>query len=157
MANYVFNIAKGRMAEFMDRVDSNDPTNAAFIIVPLSASGTEAQGQDFDDLAAVLADANFTEITTGGWGRITHVDTNVASAATNVNDTTNLMQIDMDDVAFGTITSGTTTGVLICYDSDTGAGTDANIIPISHHDFAATGNGSTITATIPATGFITAA
>lgn len=155
MANYIFNLAKGRHAEFMDRVNSNDPTNAAFIAVPLSASGTEAQGQDFNDLAAVLADANFTEITTGGWSRITLVDTDVDSAANLVDDTNNLMQTDVADIAFGTITSGTTTGILICYDSDTTSGTDANIIPVSHHDFAVTGNGSTVTATVPASGFIT--
>lgn len=157
MANYVFNLAKGRHAEFMERIDANDPTNSAFIAVPLSASGSEAQGQDFNDLAAVLADANFTEISTGGWGRVTLTDTDVQNAATMVDDTGNQMQTDVADIAFGTITSGTTTGILICYDSDTTAGTDSNIIPVSHHDFAVTGNGSTVTATVPATGFITSA
>lgn len=37
MANFVFNIAKGRVAEFFNRVDSNDPANSAIILVPLSA------------------------------------------------------------------------------------------------------------------------
>lgn len=57
MANFMFNIAKGRVAEFFNRVDSNDPTNSAIILVPLSASDTEANLQDLDDLAAVLAAA----------------------------------------------------------------------------------------------------
>ena len=154
MANYVFNIAKGRMVEFQNRVDQNDPTNAIFIAVPLSASGTEAQGQDLDDLAAVLADPNFTELTTAEWARISFVDTAVPAIA--VDDPGNLFGMDLDNVAFGVVNSGgPSTGILICYDSDSGAGTDANIIPISHHDFVATGVGTTITATIPVGGAVT--
>lgn len=37
-----------------------------------------------------------------------------------------------------------TTGLLVCYDPDTTAGTDANIIPISHHDFAVTADGNDV-------------
>jgi hypothetical protein len=152
VADYVFNIAKGRMAEFMDRVNSNDPATACFKAIPLSASGSEAAGQDLDTVALVLADAAFTEITTGSWARVQMVDTNVAAASATVNDTDNRMETDMDDIAFGTITSGTATGILICYGIE--AGVDSALIPISHHDFAATGVGTTITATIPATGFV---
>ena len=35
MADFVFNIAKGRVAELYNRVDSNDPANSAIIIVPV--------------------------------------------------------------------------------------------------------------------------
>lgn len=68
---FVFNISKGRQAEFFNRVDSNDPANSAIILVPLNVGGTAAQGRDFDDLAAVLADVNFDEVTTNGWARKT--------------------------------------------------------------------------------------
>ena len=33
MADFVFNIAKGRVAEFYNRVDTNDPANSALVIV----------------------------------------------------------------------------------------------------------------------------
>lgn len=39
MANIVFNIAKGRPVELYNRVKNSDPTNAAFILVPLETSG----------------------------------------------------------------------------------------------------------------------
>ena len=152
MADYAFNIAKGKIAEWTYRVNNNDPTNSALIWVPLSASGTEAQGQDFDTLALVLADANFTELTTGSWGRVTHTDSDIP-ADPAANDTDNRMESDSADVEFGTVTSGTTTGILLCYDSDTTSGTDTNIIPMIHFAFVATGVGTTVTATIPSTGF----
>jgi hypothetical protein len=49
VANYVFNIAKGRVVEFFNRVDSNDPANSAIILVPCSASDSEANAQDADE------------------------------------------------------------------------------------------------------------
>ena len=32
MADFVFNLSKGRVAEFFNRVDSNDPANSAIIV-----------------------------------------------------------------------------------------------------------------------------
>ena len=36
MANIVFNIAKGRVIEFYNRVESNDPASSALILIPQS-------------------------------------------------------------------------------------------------------------------------
>jgi hypothetical protein len=41
----------------------------------------------------------------------------------------------------------------VCYDSDTAAGTDANIVPLTQHDFVLVPDGSDITASIAAAGF----
>ena len=38
MADQIFNIAKGRVAELYNRVDSNDPTNSALIILILATA-----------------------------------------------------------------------------------------------------------------------
>lgn len=144
MANFVFNIAKGQVAELYNRVESNDPAASALILVPLSASGTEAQGQDFDDLAAVLGDANFTEQAAGGWVRKTLTDAELAAfpAPDDVNDR---FAVQVPEVTWTGPTAGNdTTGLLICYDPDTGAGTDANIIPLSHHDFVVTADGNDV-------------
>ena len=73
MADLVFNIAKGRVAELYNRVDSNDPANSALIIVPIDRGATtDATFRDHDTLAAVLAAS--TERTTGGWNRKTLTD-----------------------------------------------------------------------------------
>ena len=56
MADIVFNIAKGRVAELYNRVDSNDPANSALVIVPVDvAAVTDATLRDFDTLAAITA------------------------------------------------------------------------------------------------------
>lgn len=40
------------------------------------------------------------------------------------------------------------TDLLFCYDSDTTAGTDANIVPLTCHPFAITPDGSDVTAAV---------
>ena len=41
MANFVYNIALGRVAEFYNRVKTDDPPNSALVIVVLSQTGIE--------------------------------------------------------------------------------------------------------------------
>lgn len=142
MANFVLNQSKGRAVEFYHRVENNDPAASALILVPLSASGTEAQGQDYDDLAALLGDANFTEAGVA-WGRKTLTDAELAAPAPN--DTDNRYDIAVPQVTWTAVAAGNdTTGLLVCYDADTAAGTDANIIVISHHDFVVTTDGNDV-------------
>jgi len=144
VADFVFNIAKGRVVEYYNRVESDDPTNSALILVPLSASGTEAQGQDLDTLAAVEADGNFAEQVGGGWVRKTLTATELA-ALPSPNDTDNRYDIQVPEVTWTGPTAGSnTTGLLVCYDRDTTAGTDANIIPLTHHTFAVTADGNDV-------------
>lgn len=144
MANFVFNISKGRVVEFYNRAENNDPTNSALILVPLSASGTEAQGQDLDDLAAVEADANFAERTTGSWVRKTLESAQLASLP-SPDDTNNRYDVSVPSVTWTTPAAGNnTTGLLVCYDSDTTAGTDSAILPCTHHDFAVTTDGNDV-------------
>ena len=69
MANQVFNIALGRMAEFYNRVDSNDPTNAALIVIAWVSTATDAVIKDLDDVAAVESDANTAEATNTNYAR----------------------------------------------------------------------------------------
>lgn len=141
MANFVFNIAKGRVVEFFNRVQSNDPANSAIILVPCSASDTEANAQDADTLTAALATA-INEQTTS-WTRKTLTDADLSAIA--VDDTNNRFPATLPSVTWtGPTTGNDTTGLLICYDGDTTAGTDANIIPLVHCDFAVTADGNDV-------------
>jgi hypothetical protein len=144
VANFCFNIAKGRVVEFYNRAENNDPANSALILVPLSASGTEAQGQDADDLAAVEALAQFAEITTNNWVRKALESAQLA-ALPAPDDTNNWYAVQVPSVTWTAPTAGgNTTGLLVCYDSDTTAGTDSNIIPLTHHDFVVTADGNDV-------------
>jgi len=159
MADIVFNIAKGRVAELVGRVDANDPANAVLVIVPVDVGATtDATIKDFDTLAACLA-GGCTERSTGGWGRKTLTDSDIAitwGSTPTPDDTNDRMDIDIPDQTWTTVTAGAVTDLIICYDSDSTGGTDSNIIPLTLHDFAITPDGSDVVAVINASGFFRA-
>jgi hypothetical protein len=143
LADYVFNIAKGRVVEFYNRVENNDPTASALILIPLSAQGSEAEAQDYDTVAAVLGGTS-DEQTGGGWVRKTLTDTELA-ALPAPDDTNNRYAVPVPAVTWTTPTAGNnTTGLLIAYDADTAAGTDANLIPLTSHTFTVTTDGNNV-------------
>ena len=150
MADFVFNTAKGRVAEFYNRVDSNDPANSALVIVAAVAGSTDAALKDLDTLAAVLAAT--AEATNSGYARKVLTDADLAAfAADNTNDRVDL---DFADQTWTAVAAGSNWARLyICYDSDTTAGTDSNIIPLTSHDFVVTPDGSDIVAQLAAAGF----
>lgn len=153
MANFVFNIAKGRVAELYNRVDSNDPANSALIIVVLATSGLESDATliDKDDLAAVVSGTT-NEVTNSGYARKVITDADIAAFAPD--DTNDRVDLVIADQTWTAVAAGDGwSKLLVCYDSDTTAGTDANIIPLTAHDFVITPDGSDITADVPAAGF----
>lgn len=146
MADIVFNISKGRVAELYNRVDSNDPANSAIIVVPVDVGATtDATIKDFATLAAVTA-GGVTERTTGGWNRKTLTDADLS--AMTVDNTNDRMPLDTADLTWTAVSAGAVTDLIFCYDSDTTGGTDANIVPMTMHDFAITPDGSDVTATV---------
>lgn len=154
MSDFAFNIAKGRAVELYNRVDSNDPANSALIIVPIDAGAvTDATMRDVDTLSALLG--LVTERTTGGWNRKTLTDSDLA--APSPDDTNDRFDIDIPDQTWTGVSAGAVTDLIVCYDNDTTGGTDANLVPISCHDFAITPDGSDVVAQIAAAGFYRAA
>jgi hypothetical protein len=153
MANFTFNVALGREVEYYQRVDGNDPAASALIGVVLRLALIESDTilKDYDTLSAILAAAN-DEATNSGYARKTWTDADLtAYSVDDANDRTQLFL--PTPITFATIGSGDTWAkLLVCYDNDTGAGTDANIIPITAHDLLFQGsyvvpNGTNITIT----------
>ena len=142
MANIVFNIAKGRVAELYNRVKSNDPANSAIIIVPIETSGLEADSTliDVDTLAAVIAGAT-NEQTTMGRKTLTDSDLAAFPAPDDGNDR---MDLSLPTVTWTAASGNAISKLLVCYDSDTTGGTDSNIIPLTMFDFAQTPSGADI-------------
>ena len=85
MADGVFNVAKGKVNEYHDRVDNNDPANSAIIVVLLQVAEADATLQDYATLSALLAGAN-TECTFTNYARkvITDTATSLSVAVLNV-------------------------------------------------------------------------
>lgn len=153
MADFVFNVAKGRVAELANRVKSNDPANSALVVVVLATSGLESDAtlMDKDTLADVVSGTT-NEVTNTNYARIVLTDADLSAIA--ADDTNDRMDIDIPDPAWTSVAAGDGwSKILICYDSDTTGGTDANIIPLTCHDFVVTPDGSNITAQVPAAGF----
>src|SRR3990167_4211884 len=142
MANIVFNIAKGRVVEYYNRVENNDPAASALILVPIETTGleTDAVLSDKDDLAAVLSGTTNEQTTMGR-----KILTDVELAALPAPDDTN----DRYDVSLPTVTWTAATGsaiskILVAYDADTAVGGDVNIIPLTMFDASVTPDGSDI-------------
>jgi hypothetical protein len=155
MANQIFNIALGRVAELYNRVDTNDPANSALIIVLLASTGieTDAVLKDKDDLAAVVSGTT-NEATNTGYARKVLTDADIVAFAPD--DTNDRVDLDIPDQTWTAVANDGTGAIgdlLVCYDSDTTAGTDANIVPLTMHDFAVTPDGSDVTAQIASAGF----
>lgn len=131
MASIQTNISKGREVEFYNRVDTNDPTNSALIMLVLASGSTDGISglPDFDTVAAILA-GGYTEVTNTGYARKTLTDADLSAFA--VDDTNNRILLTLPLQTFSTISAGDTWDiVVVAYDSDSTSGTDSNLIPIT--------------------------
>lgn len=145
MADIIANIAKGRHGYYAGLPGSSD----ALIAVPLETSGLESDAtlRDYDTLDAILSAAN-NEQTTMGRKTLT----GVTSA---VNDSSDTWVVDADNVIWTAATGNAVSKLVVCYDPDTGSGTDADLIPLYFFDFAVTPAGGDITAAFHASGLAT--
>lgn len=153
MADFVFNIAKGKVAEYAARVLANDPADSALIVIVLETTGLEADATllDYDTLADLTAGGS-TEPENSGYVR-----KEITAPTVTVDDTNNRTDVDIADQTWSAVAAGDGwSKLVVCYDPDTTGGTDATIIPLVCLDFAVTPDGSDITAQFNAAGFFRA-
>ena len=148
MANFVYNQGLGKGAEWGARINANDPTNSVFIIEAIATTATDATLKDLDDFAAIEADANTAEVTQSGYARKTIND--ASGMTVTIDDTNDRTDVDTADQTWTAVASGGSawTDLVFGYDSDSTAGTDSGVKPLTQNDFAITTDGSDITATI---------
>lgn len=142
MANIVFNIAKGRAIELHDRVESNDPSTSALILIPIETSGLEADSVliDADTVAAVLAGTTNEQTT---MGRKVLTDAELASIPAPV-DASDYNERSLPTTVWTGATGNPISKILVALDLNTGAGTDSDLIPLTMFDFAQTPSGADI-------------
>lgn len=123
-AAFNFNIAKGKIAYYASLPAASD----ALILVWVKNTGLESDAtlKDYDTLAAILAASN-DECDFTGYTRRT-----LASVTVTVDDSADKVVIDSADPASytNTGTAQVAGAAIVCYDPDTGAGTDADLIPL---------------------------
>ncbi|GGQ38586.1 hypothetical protein ACFFKE_32410 [Streptomyces mutabilis] len=144
MADLVTNLGKGRHVYYAAQAQAGTG-GAVMRAVVLEAAGLEADDalQDYDTLAALLAGAS-NEQTTMGRKALTGV-------TVTVDDAGNKASWTAGDLVWTDATGNATGKIVICYDP-TGAGTDADLLPLTLHDFAVTPDGTSITASVGADG-----
>lgn len=156
MADFVFNIAKGSVAAYYKNIDGNTPANSAFIVLVLATAGIEADAvlKDVDTVTALVAGAT-NEVTNSGYARKTITDVDLTAFAPD--DTNDRVDLDIPDQTWTAVAAGDGfNDFVVAYDSDTTAGTDANVEPCTQHDFVVVPDGSDITAQIAVAGFFRA-
>lgn len=149
MANQVLNISKGRFVEFATRVNANDPTNSVFVIDLLATTGLEADSVllDKDDFGALVSGT--TNFATGtGWARKSLDQT--GGITITVDDTNDRTDVDIPDQTWTAVADAAddVSRLASGYDNDSTAGTDANIVPMSTHDFIIQPDGSDVVAQV---------
>ncbi len=152
MADQVFNVGLGRVVEWARRVDGNDPVNSAFHVEVITAAESDAVLKDKTDLANLVVGATLIVTNTG------YVDKQITASITFGPDQAgDKADVDFPDITWSAISAGVGwEDMVVCYDSDTTGGTDANIELATMHDFVVTPDGSDITAQLNVSGFFRA-
>jgi len=156
MANLVFVRGAGRGTEWAERVEASDPTNAVLVIAVIATAGVESD-------AVLRIKDTFSDIVSGTTNWVTNAGysqkTDDGATITVTYDDTNFrVDVDIQDQTWTGVGAGDGwNDVVTGYDSDSTAGGDAHILPLSLHDFVVTPDGSDITAQIAAAGFYRAA
>lgn len=140
MANIVFNIAKGRIAELYARVENNDPATATLVLIPLETSGLEADATlvDVDTVTALLAGTTNEQAT---MGRKTLTDTELATVPAPV-DASDWNELSLPTVTWSAATGNAISKIVVCYYPASGG--DGTMIPLTMFDFAQTPSGADI-------------
>lgn len=141
MTDQVFNIAKGAFAEMFRDGSGNG------IVLLLKVVQADATLVDHDDLGALLAAAN-TECVFTNYARKTGI-----TGTITVDDANERVDVDIPDQTWSNAGNGVNENILKLLVAYENAAADATRIPLTHHDFTVTTDGSSITAQFNAAGF----
>lgn len=145
MADGVFNISKGAVAEKV-----RDDGSALGVLLLESA---EADGdlEDHDELDALLTAAGNTEAAFTNYARKTGI-----TGSITVDDSNDRTDVDIPDQTWSSAggASNETLAKLIVFIEESAS--DSGRVPLTHHDFTPTTDGSDLTAQIASAGFFRA-
>ncbi len=145
MANGVFNIAKGAVAEKI-----RDSASACIILL-LKVNETESALIDRATIAAITGASN-TEADFTNYARKTGLTGTVT--VDNTNDRVDVDIADQTWTSAGGASNNTLTKAIVAYEE---SASDSGRVPLTMHDFAVTTDGSDLTLQVNAAGFFRAA
>lgn len=141
MADFVFNAAKGRVAEKVADSAAN------LLMLLLSTAEADATMKDYDTVAALLAGTP-VEVADASYSRKTGL-----TGTVTVDDTNDRVDVDVPDQTWTALAGPDPVDLVIAYED---SASDAGRIPCTCHDFAVTSDGSDVTAQVNAAGFFRA-
>lgn len=157
MGNKVCNGAKGKVRYYAQTPAANDAIKALL----LKSAGLEADDalEDYRTVQAMLAASN-DECDFTNYARKT-----LAAITDTITDATNRWDSDANDLAWAAAGNAATVAgsglgnnvigkLVIYYDPDTTASSDANNIPLAVYDFVASTDGNELDATLAAAGWV---
>jgi hypothetical protein len=154
VADYIFNIAKGRFNELISRLKAGTDANARLYLIPMTTDAAQATAIDVDDFAALIT-AGAVERTTGGWNRKTIAAADISAMAPD--DTNDRFNTDMIDQTWTAVAAANNVvSLILCYASVL-TPTNAQMTPLAHYDFAITTDGTDVVAVMNAAGVLQAA
>ena len=147
MANGVFNIARGKVGYYLDDAMGLSGGNSKLVIFVLSLVEADDTLNNYDDWAAVLAGSN-SEADATNYAKI---EIAAAGVTYTVDDSGNTAKVVIDaDQTWTSVANDDSNGdwnkLIVAWDGDSTAGTNADIVPLTYHDFTVTPNGGNITA-----------
>jgi hypothetical protein len=151
MANLVFVRSSGRVTEFAERVNGNDPANSVFEVAVLATTGIESDAvlRIKDDFASLVSGTT-NYVTNSGYA-VKVLDNATGGITVTYDDTNFRTDVDIPDQTWTAVAAGDGwNDVVTGYDPDSTAGTttDSSVLPMTLHDFVLTPDGSDITAQV---------
>jgi len=146
MADQVFNISKGALMEKVRDASTN------VILLLLKANEAETALVDHADVAALLAAGGNTEADFTNYARKIGITGTIT--VDNTNDRVDLDIPDQIFTAAGGAANNALAKAITAYEE---SASDAGRVPMTHHDFAATTDGSDLTLQVNAAGIARAA
>lgn len=141
MADFVFNVAKGKAAEKV----ADAATSVGVMILATAGLESDATLKDKTTLTDLVSGAT-NEVTNGGYSRKTGI-----TGTVTIDQANDRVDLDIPDQTFVAIAAGDGWSKAIIFLDE--GGTDATRIPLTAHDFVVTPDGSDITAQVAAAGF----
>lgn len=145
MSNFVFNNAKGKVAYYASLPGTSD----ALVLVPLQAAGIELDN-------AMMARTSLANLLTASSEQTTLGRTTLAGVTVNVNNTTNTVSVDADDLVYEDASGAAIAAFVVGYVPDTTDLDDADVILLTKHDFSVIPSGTDIPVQISSNGIFSA-
>lgn len=142
MSDFVFNIAKGAVAE-----KCRDDGSKLGILL-LKSAGADATLKDLDTIDAVLDEASTAEADDASYARKTGI-----TATVTVDDSNDRVDVDCPDQTWLALDGDAITDAIFYYEE---SASDEGRIPLTQQDFSLTPDGSDVTLQLNAAGFFRA-